>query len=117
MIATAIFKKRLEEEKLKLESELSSVGVKNPSNPGDWEAAPKESINEADPLDTASEIEDFSDNRAILNDLEIRYNSVLDALVRIEKGTYGVCEISGEPIEKGRLEADPSAKTCIKHMR
>jgi RNA polymerase-binding protein DksA len=37
-----------------------------------------------------------------------------DALSRIENGTYGICEINGEPIPKARLEAIPWARYCIK---
>lgn len=36
-----------------------------------------------------------------------------DALSRIENGTYGICEINGEPITKQRLEAIPWARCCI----
>jgi RNA polymerase-binding transcription factor DksA len=32
---------------------------------------------------------------------------VLDAIRRIERGTYGICEITGQPIEADRLEAIP----------
>jgi len=35
---------------------------------------------------------------------------VLDALRRIERGTYGLCEITGEPIETERLGAIPWAR-------
>lgn len=35
------------------------------------------------------------------------------ALNRIEEGTYGICEVGGEPIPKQRLEAIPWAKFCI----
>jgi RNA polymerase-binding transcription factor DksA len=30
-----------------------------------------------------------------------------EALMRIERGTYGVCELTGKPIERERLEAIP----------
>ena len=36
-----------------------------------------------------------------------------DALRRIEDGSYGYCEDTGEPISLGRLEARPTARTCI----
>lgn len=35
------------------------------------------------------------------------------ALSRIEEGTYGICEVGGEPIPKQRLEAIPWAKFCV----
>jgi RNA polymerase-binding protein DksA len=39
------------------------------------------------------------------------------ALARIEAGTYGVCEVCGEPIPEERLEARPWATLCIEHQR
>jgi RNA polymerase-binding protein DksA len=35
-----------------------------------------------------------------------------DALDRIENGTYGICEGTGQPIPKERLEAMPWARYC-----
>lgn len=35
------------------------------------------------------------------------------ALNRIEEGSYGICEVDGEPIPKQRLEAIPWARFCI----
>jgi RNA polymerase-binding protein DksA len=35
------------------------------------------------------------------------------ALRRIDEGTYGLCERCGKPIAAGRLEARPTATTCI----
>jgi len=110
------FRERLIEEKTKLEAELQTIGRRNPENPNDWEALPQETGQESDPNDAADLISHYEDNTAILKDLEIRYNEVLAALTRIENGTYGTCEISGDPIEEDRLEADPAASTCKAHM-
>jgi DnaK suppressor protein len=41
---------------------------------------------------------------------------VCDALDRIRKGTYGICEGSGNPIPRKRLEAFPAARYCIEHQ-
>lgn len=38
-----------------------------------------------------------------------RLRLVKRALQKIEEGTYGVCDATGEPIPKGRLEAAPEA--------
>ncbi|MFP5253612.1 MAG: TraR/DksA family transcriptional regulator [Actinomycetes bacterium] len=35
------------------------------------------------------------------------------ALRRLDAGTYGTCERCGGPIAPGRLEARPTARTCI----
>ncbi len=40
-----------------------------------------------------------------------------DALQRIEDGTYGICEATGKPIPKARLEAQPWARYCVEHAR
>lgn len=40
---------------------------------------------------------------------------ILDALKRIERGTYGICEGTGQPIPKGRLEANPWARYCVEY--
>ncbi len=113
---TAHFRELLETEKLRLEGELATVGRRNPSNPRDWEPVPGEVGQEADPNDQASVMDSYGENAAILTDLEIRYNEVLAALARIEHGTYGTCEVAGEPIEAARLEADPAARTCQAHL-
>jgi DnaK suppressor protein len=34
---------------------------------------------------------------------------------RLADGTYGICEVCGEPIPEGRLEARPWATRCIAH--
>ena len=36
-----------------------------------------------------------------------------EALRRIDLGTYGICEISGKPIEKERLKALPFARHSV----
>ncbi len=116
MIDTTPYKGVLEEEKARLEKELGSVGRRNPANPADWEALPEETGQEADATDTADQIDGYEANTAILKELEARYNDVLAALERIEKGTYGICMIAGEEIEAARLAADPAARTCKAHL-
>jgi len=40
---------------------------------------------------------------------------IYDALKRIQNGTYGVCEGTGEPIPKMRLEGIPWTRYCVKY--
>jgi len=111
------FKEKLEAEKKLLEKELEQVGRRNPDNLTDWEATPaKDSRVHADENLAADEIEEYDENNAIVNTLETRYNDVKLALDKIEKGTYGICEVSEHEIETDRLEANPSARTCKEHM-
>lgn len=115
---TAKYKKRLEAEKTKLVNELKTVGRINPDNPRDWEPVPggNSGTLKADRNEAADKIEQFEENSAILKELETRYNNVLLALKKIEDGTFGICEISGKRIEEDRLEANPAARTCKKHL-
>lgn len=110
------FKKRLLDEKAKLESELATVGRINPDNPKDWEAVPEDTSRDTDPLDKADNIEEYETNTAILKQLETQLKDVNDALERIEEGKYGICHKGGEIIDERRLEANPSARTCTEHM-
>jgi len=40
-----------------------------------------------------------------------------DALARIERGTYGICEGTNKPILKARLKAQPWARYCVDYAR
>jgi DnaK suppressor protein len=40
-----------------------------------------------------------------------------NSLGRIEEGTYGICEGTGKPIPKARLEAQPWARYCVEYAR
>ena len=40
-----------------------------------------------------------------------------DALEHFEQGTYGICEGTGKPIPKARLEAQPWARYCVDYAR
>lgn len=111
------FRKTLEAERNLLESELKKLGVRNPSNPSDWMPA-KQAGDEfgADRNDNADIFEDMQDSNASINELEGRLNQVLAALEKIDGGSFGVCEVSGEDIEMDRLNANPAAATCKAHM-
>ncbi len=95
---------------------MGNLGRRNPMVPGDWEPAPIEENMESDIADQADIIVNHENDSAILADLEAHYDAILAALARIEKGTYGKCEVCGEKIAEARLEADPSATTCVEHL-
>jgi len=40
-----------------------------------------------------------------------------NALGRLDKKTYGICEGTGKPIPKVRLEAQPWARYCVEYAR
>ena len=38
------------------------------------------------------------------------------ALARLDDGTYGLCEVCGEPIADERLATVPAARFCVDHQ-
>ncbi|RKY10297.1 MAG: hypothetical protein DRP66_00070 [Planctomycetota bacterium] len=44
-------------------------------------------------------------------------NEIRAALQRIDQGTFGICEGTGKPIAKARLNANPWARYCIDYAR
>lgn len=55
-------------------------------------------------------LELMDSERRLLTEIE-------DALNRIETGTYGICEGTGKPITKARLEAQPWARYSVEYAK
>lgn len=107
------YKIKLEEEKKLLEIELKSIGKVDET--GDWEATPETEIKSQDVEDEgdmADRAEDYEERSSTLSVLETRLNDINHALLKIEKGEYGICETCKNTIEEDRLGANPSARTC-----
>ena len=72
-----------------------------------------DSLREADVTDRASSETDWSIELRT-RDRQRKLVAKIDAaLRRIEEGEYGYCEVSGEPISLGRLEARPIATMTL----
>ena len=37
------------------------------------------------------------------------------SMVRLKRGCYGICEVCRQPIPPARLDARPTARTCVQH--
>lgn len=107
------YKSKLMEEKSRAEEDIALIAKKDEH--GDWEAVPEtEIINQEvpDEADMAERSEDYEERTIKVNFLEKKLNDINEALDKIEKGKYGICEKCGGKIEEDRLEINPSAKTC-----
>lgn len=51
---------------------------------------------------------------ALVRQAEAHLGDLAAAADRLAAGTYGVCERCGGPIPNGRLEARPTARTCVR---
>lgn len=117
-IDTVKYKAMLEKAKGQLESELDRLGNRNPRRAEDWDVRmPNIDTMSADENESADRSEAMQIDSIVLDELEARYRNILRALKKIEDGTYGICEVSGEQIEEDRLEANPAARTTKAHIR
>jgi len=65
------------------------------------------------PADSASQTFELERELGILEDLENELAELQAALERIDNGTYGIDEVTGEPIDPARLEALPTARRNV----
>jgi RNA polymerase-binding transcription factor DksA len=96
-------------EKVKVEADLSRF-AKPTETEGDYETQ-FEDIGR-DPEDNAHEVETYESDLAMEQTLEKRLADIGDALEKMENGTYGISEKSGERIPEDRLRAFPEARVC-----
>jgi len=116
MSQNEILKTKLEEEFSKVVADLQTIATQNPVT-GDWVSIPaSEEIGNADENIVADVTEEWNSRRALMTQLETRYLNIKRALEKMENGTYGNCEISGEPIEDERLMANPAARTNLANI-
>lgn len=104
-------KKILLEEKAKLEKELGLIAKKETNN--EYETTFEDFGRDEE--DNAEEVEEYSNKIGLTETFEKKLKETNDALDRMEKGTYGICEnCRKEEIPAERLRAYPAARTCLK---
>ncbi len=109
-------KEKLEKERDVLLEELRDMGKLNPET-DEWEATPEEQNSpQSDHNDMADRFEDFEARSSMMKTLEPRLNNILTALKRLNRDSFGKCEVCKNDIEMTRLEANPAATTCKKHL-
>jgi len=103
---TAIARKRLEEIRSELDRSISVLK---------GEQSEDERILEypQDPADAGANLSESERSEAILAAAKMQRSQVLEALHRIDLGTYGTCVDCGALVPEGRLEARPEAARCV----
>ncbi len=102
----------LNEEKIRLETELSKFSHRNPNVTEEHFEANFPNMGEKED-ENASEVAQFSDNLSLEDELEKALRDVESALKQIEKGEYGVCKYCHQIIDERRLLARPTSSSCI----
>jgi len=109
-------KEKLEEERDILLEEMGGMGKLN-TDTGEWEATPEEmTYRETDQNDMADRFEDFESRSSMIKVLEARLINILQALKDLNKASFSICEVCKKEIEVARINANPAAKTCKKHL-
>ena len=98
------FRKRLEDERGRLIVDLERLAVTEQDNPG----------YSTHIADDATEVLENTKNHALRQNLQRLLGKANDALAKLDKGTYGLCEDCGDKIDRARLKALPSATLCIR---
>lgn len=109
-------KERLEEERDILLKQMKDIGRLDKET-GEWETTPEElNFPESDENDKADRFENFEARSSTMKTLESRLNNILKSLKELNKESFGKCEVCKKDIEMARLEVNPAAQTCKKHL-
>ena len=71
-------------------------------------------VNRPDIFDVASKYSDLDNDIKNIERASERLSLIDRALEKINSGEYGYCELTGDEIGIGRLQAQPVATLCIK---
>jgi DnaK suppressor protein len=102
-VAAAPFRAELESQRDRLLAQLDECG--QTIDISNWDSR--------DPADAGNTALAREQTDAIAARARQRLFDVLDAIVRIDRGTFGACVGCGKQIPKARLEAIPSARHCV----
>ncbi|WP_340104224.1 TraR/DksA family transcriptional regulator [Rhodohalobacter sp. 8-1] len=105
------FRTKLEKEKAETEQEIERL--KSSAESIDKNADDRQSGQDHHPGDVASDTQMKKTSFTLLEKQRDKLQKIEAALERIDMETYGVCLITGKPIQKERLEAMPYAMHSV----
>lgn len=103
---TATARQRLEEMRGQIDRSILVLQGEHPAARADVDSP-------QDPADAGTTLSETDRTEAVLAAVQSQRRLVMDALVRIEHGDYGMCADCGKPIPEGRLDARPEAARCV----
>jgi RNA polymerase-binding transcription factor DksA len=103
--------KRLEEERTRLQGIRD--GIQREQDEAASGAGGELSSVDQHPGDSGTETFEMEKNVSLLEQVDDELLEVEAAVQRLERGTYGTCQVCGRPIGDERLEAMPAARFCI----
>jgi RNA polymerase-binding transcription factor DksA len=106
-------RKRLLEERERLRRIADALSADAGEGASERDALSELSLADQHPADLGTEMFEREKDLSILESLEAELVEIEAALQRLDDGTYGVDEVTGEPIDPERLEAYPTARTNV----
>ena len=113
---TERFRALLEEERGRLTAAHEFLERENPGSLSD-ELGDLATGDDNHLADTATATFDRELDEGLEEGVQQTLHDIEDALRKIGEGSYGVCEVCGEPIGSARLSALPWARLCIDDER
>lgn len=111
-------KEELKKNKKRVEKQLKSFAKEDKKLEGDWDSKYPDfdggSAGGERRENEAMELEEYSSRLPVEHSLELKLKDINLALKKIKEEKYGVCEKCEKLINKERLKAYPSARTCVK---
>ena len=115
-IDTSQYRALLLEEQARLVNAVDFLDRENPGSIAD-ELGDIVTAGDSNLGDTATATYDRELDQSLEEGAQQTLVAINDALRKIDDGTYGTCEVCGQPISPGRLAAIPWARLCIDDQR
>jgi DnaK suppressor protein len=109
-------RQRLEQERKRLVEVKETFDDEHLDEETESEATSELSSIDQHQADLGTETFEREKDLSILEQIDGELVDVEHALKRLDDGTYGTCEVDGEPIPEERLEALPATRFCLKHQ-
>ena len=103
-----LLRSRLESEQKRLTEDMEQLQSTRHSGEEGREGSPFGKREEE-----ATETQELEKRLALEQRTRDQLSWVEHALQKFEEGTYGLCDVCGQPIDPARLEALPSASLCL----
>ncbi len=105
---TAVIKAKLENERVRLQQELQRLHADVSSSDERREGSPYGKREEE-----ATEALELEKRLVLVKRTKEQLAEIECALIKLEKGKYGLCAVCNKPIDPARLEALPHASLCM----
>jgi DnaK suppressor protein len=102
-LETTVVRRRLEDVRDELDRSLAVLNGAHDKHP----------LVAADPADAGTNLAESDRSEAVLAAARARRALVIDALRRLDEGSYGTCVDCGGSVPEGRLEVKPEAARCL----